>query len=168
MHSERAHTAAFSGHRSFKTRDGQELIAARVRGAILRLMSEGYDTFLTGMAEGFDLLAAREVLVMRETHPELRLIAVVPFASQAARFAKATRAEYDKVLAAADHVVTLSGGYDPGCFHRRNDFLLDNASALICHYNGSPGGTRYCVTRAARQGLRILHTTDMAAVQELF
>ncbi len=161
---ERSRTAAFSGHRSYKMRGGDPAdTASRLRETLVNLISEGYDTFLCGMAEGFDLMAAGEVLRLREEFPGVRLVAVVPFRGQAERFPMAVTAEYRRVLSLADCVEVLAENYDPRCYHRRNDYLLTNASCMVFFYNGSPGGTHYCWQQAARRGLRVVNLCPGAA-----
>lgn len=65
-------------------------LAAAIRG----LHAHGFRTFLCGMAVGFDLAAAEAVLELRDSLPGLRLVAVVPFGGQEARFSHADRARY--------------------------------------------------------------------------
>ena len=148
-------TAAFTGHRSYRNQAADELDRT-----VERLAREGCTDFLCGMAVGFDMAAAESVMRMRTllTDRKLRLIAVVPFAGQAARFAAAQRERYGRILAAADVVVCLAERYTAGCYRLRNDFLVDNASAVVAWYDGSPeGGTHYTVTRARRAGRRIIN-----------
>lgn len=171
MKFDKSSTAAFSGHRTFKMAAAADLfsgahdntpetIAERVRRAVAALYAEGYRDFLCGMAEGFDLLAGETVAAMRADHPAMRLIAVVPFMGQAAGFGSELRARYDDLLERADHVVVVSPTYSPDSFHRRNDFLVDNSTALICYYNGSKGGTAYTVRRALKAGVRVLNVSE--------
>lgn len=95
----------------------------------------------------------------------LRLVAVVPFRGQEARFSQADRARYRAAVAAADAVVTLAPAYNAGCYAVRNNYLVDHASLLVAWYDGSPGGTRYTVSRALRRGLEFvnLHPQRAAA-----
>lgn len=163
----RTKTVAFSGHRSGKMSTGllpfdegwqPENLPERLDDAIQALCEEGFDTFLCGMAEGFDLQAAESVIRVRKRLAEpVRLIAVIPHRGQSERFPYAVREIYESVLACADDAITLAEAYSSGCFHVRNDFLVDHASALLCFYNGSKGGTQYTVKRALKSGLRIVN-----------
>ena len=162
-------TVAFSGHRSFKmtdpggdlfaARDGQTEsdIYARLRETISNLAEEGFTDFLCGMAEGFDLLAGEAVLELRGKYADLRLIAVIPFPRQAVGFKPETRESYYEVLGNAWEIFTVCPQYSTDCFHRRNDYLIDNSSVLVCFYNGTRGGTQYTVKRALKNGLRIIN-----------
>ena len=173
METSKRQTAAFTGHRSFKMAAGGNSLFApspvdpvtlrnRLSETLEGLCREGYTTFLCGMAEGFDLLAAETVLALRGQYPDTRLVAVVPYPGQARGFDPATRQRYDDALSQAAEVITLSDRYTPDCFHRRNDYLTDHCSVLVAFYNGTPGGTAYTVRRARQQGIRLL---NLAALQ---
>lgn len=143
-------SVAFTGHRTY---------AGRADGALRRFVGElyacGFRAFLSGMAVGFDLAAAEAVLDCRTTAPGLRLIAVVPFEGQAARFSAEDRARFERVAAAADETIVLSHVYHRGVYTVRNDFLVDHAARLVAWFDGSPGGTLYTLRRALRLGKRI-------------
>lgn len=149
MNFEITKTAAFTGHRSNRiTITGDEL-HDRLKSAIGQAIQAGYDTFLSGMADGFDLAAARVVLDMKKTYPQIRLIAVIPFPRQDEYFAPETKAEYHRIKGQADKVIVLSDFYYRDCFLRRNDYLLRSSSRVICYFDGVPrGGTYYTVRRA--------------------
>ncbi len=152
-------TVAFTGHRSY----GGEASEA-LRHTVERLYAAGFRTFLDGMALGFDLAAAEAVLDCRGRLPGLRLVAVVPFVGQEARFPAAGRERFRRVLAEADAVELLAPRYHPGCYAVRNDFLVRHAALVVAWYDGSPGGTRYTVARAARLGRQILSLHPAAPV----
>ncbi len=163
----RSHSVAFSGHRTFKMRDdtlfslssAEDSIASRLDKQLDLLFQKGYRIFLCGMAEGFDLEAAEAVLRLkarnRNTRPPIQLHAVIPYPRQAERFSPADRMRYRSILDQTDQCILLSPAYHPGCFHVRNDYLIDHASLLLCYYNGSKGGTQYTVRRALKKGLPI-------------
>ncbi|MDE6070127.1 MAG: DUF1273 domain-containing protein [Alistipes sp.] len=141
---------AFTGHRTYDGRADEAL-----RQTVVACHARGVRTFLSGMAVGFDLAAAEAVLACRDELPGLRLVAVVPFEGQQARFSALDRARFDRVLAAADETIVLSPVYHRGVYTVRNDFLVAHAAHLIAWFDGSPGGTHYTVRRAARFGRRI-------------
>ena len=87
----------------------------------------------------------------------MRLVCAVPFEGQEARFPAADRERYARLLAAADERVTVCPRYAPGCYARRNDYLVDRAGVLVAWYDGSPGGTRYTVRRALRRGREVVN-----------
>ena len=163
-------TAAFSGHRTYKMKmgqrslfqgndmDGSENLSARIEAEITNLILKGYDTFMCGMAEGFDLMAAEAVITLREQYSNIRLIAVIPYPGQADTFNKKSKTTYEKVLTEADETTIICDRYLPECYHLRNNYMIDNSSALICYYNESKGGTEYTVKKAIKNGLDIINT----------
>lgn len=163
---DRSKTVSFSGHRSFKMEGGGlflsswDEIAGRLNDVLRGLIAEGYTDFLCGMAEGFDLIAGEAVAALQGEFPGLRLVAVLPFPEQSRGFDADVKARYDALLAVCDDVVTVRPRYSVDCFHARNDYLVDNCSALVCYYNGSLGGTRYTVRRALQKHLKIKNIGD--------
>ncbi|MCD8103353.1 MAG: SLOG family protein [Alistipes sp.] len=135
----------------------QSVIREKLHLAIGQLVEEGFDTFICGMATGFDLMAGEVVCDFIERGAAVTLVAAIPFPAQADRFAPADRLLYERVLSYAAHTHTLCPSYRKECYHMRNDFLVAGASVLLCFYNGSPGGTRYTVRKALRAGLRIVN-----------
>ncbi|MBQ3186396.1 MAG: DUF1273 family protein [Alistipes sp.] len=147
---QRQHTVAFTGHRTYAG-EAQALLCQLIR----RLAEEGYTTFLSGMAAGFDLAAAEAVVALRNEGLAIQLVAVIPFASQSASFSGADRARFRQIVAEADEVILLADKYERGCYQRRNDFLVDHAAALVAWYNGTRGGTQYTFLRAMKRGLAL-------------
>ena len=161
---------AFTGHRTYRD-EARELLLPTLEA----LYDRGFRTFLSGMAVGFDLAAAEAVLLLRQRHAEVRLVAVVPFRHQAARFPAAQRLRYERILAAADSIEVLSEEYHRGCYARRNDFLVDHAQVVVAWYDGLPeGGTHYTVERARTRLREVinLHPADrlhpLSPAPELF
>ncbi len=153
-------TVAFSGHRTNRiakfTTDREKLFREVAFDTFVAIESycikKGYHTFLSGMCEGFDLIAAEEVLNLKKRYPHIRLKCVVPFKGQAERYTQADKQRYDTILAQADEVVTLQDGYTEGCFLRRNDYLLENSAFLMVYYDSvAVGGTFYTLKRAVEQ-----------------
>lgn len=143
-------TLAFSGHRTYadKPQDRHALDQA-----VQRFYRRGYRTFLCGMADGFDLCAAEAVARLKMMHRDVMLVGVVPFDSHRRVIKNVGR--YDSVTASTDVIITLSRRYYSGCYYRRDDFMVEHASALVCYCDGSPSGTLYTLNKARGCGLAI-------------
>ena len=91
--------------------------------------------------------------------PDIQLIAAIPFAGQAAGYSPEERERYDAILAAADRIDTLAEGYSHGCYYRRDEWMVDRSSRLICWYNARyrASGTRHTVRAAKAAGLEIVN-----------
>lgn len=160
-------TVAFSGHRTDRmarlSADRKKLfteVAFDTFAAIeYHCIKEGYHTFITGMADGFDLIAAEEVLKLKKDYPYIRLKCAVPFKGQADRYTAADKERYNDILAQADEVIILSDNYFDGCFLRRNDYLLDNSAFLMVYYDAvaPTGGTAYTLKKAMNQKMKFVN-----------
>lgn len=155
LSSDRAHTCAFTGHRPQKLDLTEAEIKPLIEKEIALALSEGYLTFITGMAEGVDMWAAELVLEARAAHPEVRLICALPYPGFCAR-----RTACAPILAAADGVVSVCPERTRDCYQRRNCCMVDSASRLIAVYGGGPGGTRNTLDYArGRCDMRIIPLT---------
>ena len=155
-------TLSFTGHRNYDSSD-DSLLCEEIR----RAYDEGFRLFLCGMARGFDLAAGECVTAIRDELPEIKLKCIIPFRGQEQSFSKRDRERHQRLVELADEVIILADGYHSGAYHARNDFLVENASAMIAYYNGTKGGTHYTIHRALRRGLRIVDLC-LFRVGELF
>lgn len=159
---------SFTGHRPDKMSQWSQApdeVERSVRRAvateILSLVERGATTFLCGMAPGFDLWAADELLRLKiqgRVGCEVRLVAVVPYPTFCRSFGSVVDQHlYEQVAAHADEVIYSSPHYHHGCYNLRNDFLADNADTLVAYYEGYDGGTRYTLRRAQKRGIRCIN-----------
>ncbi|MEG2366043.1 MAG: SLOG family protein [Alistipes sp.] len=150
MNFDRTQTVAFTGHRTYDGRANAALLEV-----LQQLYTEGFRTFMSGMAVGFDLAAAEAVEVLRAAHTDVQLLCAVPFVGQERHFSPADQVRYRALLARADEVIYVCESYCPECYALRNNWLVDRASVVVAWYVGSAGGTRQTVQRARRAQLRI-------------
>lgn len=139
---------AFTGHRlieSSKVNDLRKVLRANIKA----LYAKGIRVYLSGMALGFDMIAAEEVIALKEELPSLRLVAVIPFQGQSNRWAYRDKQRYSQLLAAADDSVVLSEGFFKGCYLKRNDFMIDHSCGIMAYFDGGyKGGTFYTFRQA--------------------
>lgn len=141
---------AVTGHRVLSSDFSKE----ELRAALRALAAAGVRTFLCGMALGFDLLCAEEVLQLREELP-VRLVACVPCADQAARYPKSARERYERILDRCDERAVLHERYCDGCMFERNRYMVDRADLLLAYFTGRRGGTKYTVGYAEKRGIPV-------------
>lgn len=145
-------TVAFTGHRDLKSN-----VYPQTLQAVVDHCERGYDTFLTGMAEGFDLYGAIAVLEAKKQFPHIKLVAVIPYEGQSKNFHPDNKKTYDMIRLNADNCVILYNMYFDDIFLRRNDYLLENSSSVISYYSGDRSGTMYTVNRAKKAGMTIIN-----------
>ena len=112
---------------------------------VLALISDGVDVFYSGMALGFDLIAAETVLSCKKKFPNIRLIACIPHYGQEARYSEKDKARYTKILKKADEQVLLSEEFTKNCYMDRNRYMADRADVLVAYLKQKTGGTAYTV-----------------------
>lgn len=134
----------------------------RLMTAIACRIEDGCRAFYTGMAMGFDIVAAEQVALIKKRNRELRLIGVVPFKGQEEKWNKDWKERYYAVLNDCDEVVTLSDTYERWAFDRRNRFMVDRSRYVITYFDGKPGGTGNTLKYAAKHGREVfnIYETD--------
>lgn len=120
------------------------------------MVRQGATVFLCGMARGCDFYFAETVLKLRETNPELQLIAALPCAGQADLWPAEDRARYRALCERCDDVFLLQDAYSSDCMRLRNQWMIDRADCLMTVFDGGPGGTGWTVRAARRKGIPIL------------
>lgn len=152
----REKTCCFTGHRQLPPEEQAE-IANRLERIIISLYQQGIQTYEAGGALGFDTLAARTVLRLRESCPDMKLVLVLPCLTQTRGWNPEDAAEYESIKAQADHVVYTAQRYMRGCMHKRNRYLVDNSGICVCYLTKERGGTAYTVNYAEKHKLEIIN-----------
>ena len=149
---EKQKTVALSGHRILP----KSFNYAKLEELLFYLVKDGYNTFLCGMAIGFDTEAFKVLEKLRKEN-SIKIIACVPCNNQDRGFNKAQKQEYDRLIKSADEVIVLQDKYDVYCMKKRNCFMVDNASVLLCYLTQSKGGTYQTVTYAIENKVDVLY-----------
>ena len=152
----RMQTCCFTGHRHLQPEEQAE-IANRLERVISALYQKGIRYYGAGGALGFDALAARTVIRLRENCPGMKLILVLPCLTQTRGWRLEDIAKYERIKAQADKVVYTAQQYTPGCMHRRNRHLVDHSGVCVCYLTKESGGTAYTVNYAKRHGVEIIN-----------
>lgn len=152
----RMQTCCFTGHRELPPEEQAE-IASRLECVISAQYQKGIRYYGAGGALGFDALAARTVIRLRENCPGMKLILVLPCLTQTRGWRPEDVAEYERIKAQADKVVYTAQQYTRGCMHRRNRHLVDHSGVCVCYLNRESGGTAYTVRYAKEKGLEIVN-----------
>lgn len=155
-------TCCFAGHRS---RDlpfggdmdtyGMKILKSVICFEILQAVSAGYDTFITGMSDGVDMICAESVHEMICAGKALRLFCAIPYAGQGSEMKSARAAYLYGIITSRYPAMVLREHYVTGCYKERNQFMVDNSSRLIavCKHKDSGSGTMQTINLARRAGL---------------
>lgn len=152
----RNETCCFTGHRQIPPGERAE-IASRLERVISDLYQRGIRCYEAGGALGFDALAARTVIRLRENCPGMKLILVLPCLTQTRGWRSEDVTEYERIKAQADEVFYTAQQYTRGCMHKRNRHLVDHSGVCVCYLTREKGGTAYTVRYAEKQGLEIIN-----------
>lgn len=119
------------------------------------LAAGGCNSFLCGMAEGFDLLALDCLADLKQRYP-LYLEACVPYRGFARRRSPKAIEEYNRLLSWCDRETVLFPSYRKGCYLLRDRYMVDCADVVLAYCKKETGGTAYTVNYARGKGLSVL------------
>ena len=131
MSDKRQHRCCFTGHRPNKLDYSENEIKPLLKTAIDNAISEGYETFITAMADGVDIWAAEIVLEKKKRNDALRLICAIPHPDFEKRRGFFEERRYNRILKNADYVTIISDHYYRACYQKRNEWMVDRSSLVI-------------------------------------
>ena len=145
-------TCCFTGHRILKKNFSIE----QTKQEVLKLLNKKYETFLVGMAQGFDLECLKLLLELKK-EKKLEIIACIPCKNQPEKLSEKEKEEYNYLLNYVDQKIYLEETYKVGCMHKRNRFMVDNASTVIVYKYVDKGGTYYTESYAKKKNKQIIY-----------
>lgn len=158
-------TASFTGHRPNKL-GGYDPRSPKNNAMLLKLRkiiidhieNKNVSIFITGMALGIDMWAARIVLALKSKYPQLQLVAAVPCKNHSSKWIKQSQDEWQWIIDRCDHLHYVSDEeYTKWCMQKRNEWMVDNSDYVIAVYDDSgKGGTYNCIRYAEKQGKKII------------
>ena len=146
-----AKTCALTGHRVI----GKDLNKIKIKNNLKELIKQGYDTFLCGMAIGFDLECFK-ILVKLKQKNDIKLIACIPCENQSERYNKQQKEEYDTLLEIADQKIYVSKEYTNNCMLKRNRYMVDRCSVVLAYLRRDFGGTASTVNYANKLQKKVI------------
>ena len=150
----RENTCCFTGHRTLYKPASE--ISAELDKIVREMYERGYRNFCCGGAVGFDTLAEKAVLALREEHDDVRLVLILPCHDQTKKWKAQDVAVYEEILTLADEIIYTSERFTPFCMHVRNRRLIDESSVCIAYLVTDSGGTFSTVEYATKMGVEII------------
>lgn len=134
-----------TGHRDIPA-EKWGLVQERLKEEIEKAIQDGFTTFITGMADGVELLFAELVIEQKERHPQLRLGADIPYRNRL--HVKAPM--FQKCLKHCDGIHVQQEKYSSNCFMNRNRHMVTLSSRVIAVYDGREKGDTLFTMRYAQ------------------
>lgn len=159
---DRDKTCCFTGHRSKDLPDlgskdslGMKILESLIYFEIYKAVSDGYDTFISGMADGIDIICAGTVYDLMKQGRKIRLVCAVPYPGQRDEHLTVDNAYLYDILVNKCPTVVISDRYRQGCYRERNLFMVNNSSRLIgvCKHKEKGSGTMQTINYARKAGL---------------
>ena len=157
-------TACFTGHRSqnlpwkFNEQDERCIkMKKKLEIEIVRAIQNGYTTFISGMALGFDIISAEIVLSLKKKYSNIKLIGALPCKTQDKLWKEKDKQRYRTLLAKLDAVRCIYNDYiGVECMLERNRFMVNNSSLIISLFDGTNGGTSKTLSYAKKQNVKVI------------
>lgn len=132
-----------TGHRQIDA-ERIQFVKKELRNEIILAIKDGYTYFISGFAEGVDLLFAEIIVELKETY-QLKLETAIPYRG---RLFTNTYA-FQSLIARCDVVSVISEEYFSSCFMKRNRFMVDKSERVIAVYDGRGKGGTFATIRYA-------------------
>ncbi len=145
-------TCCFSGHRVIPE---EKLLYVRTRlyEEIVKTIQDGYTRFVSGFANGTDLMAAELVLDLKQYYPGIKLQAAIPYPGNAEK----KNPYFQNLLRRCDEVIIVSDHYTKWSMHKRNAKMIEESDRLIAVYDErKTGGTKYTIDLANKKGIEVI------------
>ena len=160
---DRAITCCFTGHRPVKLPWGMNEedprcldLKDQLSSALEDIYASGFRHFICGMAIGCDTYFAEAVLQLKSRHPDALLEAAIPCDNQDAKWNRAQKERYTRLLECCDLITYVSHSYTPECMMHRNEYMVNQSSLLLACFNGRSSGTMSTILYAERSGIRTI------------
>ena len=152
MMSNKNYTASVSGNRTLL----KDFNKDKLKETFIKLIKiANVNTFLVGMAVGFDTVCFNVLEEIRKTE-NIKIIACIPCENQDYNFSFAQKKEYNRMLLSSDEKIYLGKEYTKACMLKRNRYLVDNSSVLVVYSRKETGGTVYTKNYALKKGVPII------------
>ena len=148
-------TCCFTGHRIL-SKSEIECLKVRIHSSMTLLENRGVDTFITGGAIGFDMLAAQIIAERKKQGAALQWILALPCKEHDKKWTEQQKTSFSKIMRLADRIVYVSQSYSPDCMKKRNYYMIDHSRYCICACRREQSGTAQTIRYALEQNRRII------------
>lgn len=128
-----------TGHRDIP-KDQKDYVKESLRREILNAMADGFTGFMSGFAEGVDQDFAQIVIELKQSNPDLHLMAAIPTRQ---RFnSLQSKPKTKAMLDCCSDIKVIQEEYHPSVYSKRNRYMVEKSGRVIAVYDGrEKGGT---------------------------
>ena len=151
-------TVCFTGHRKLGMPERE--LEKKTADLIWKAIQKGYTHFISGAAVGYDLIAAEQVIMIRDIGVGLlkpiTLEIAIPCENQTKNWSAKQKRHYQLVLDNADVISEAKMPYSSKAMMNRNKFMVSKSALVIAYYEqGRTGGTKNAIEYAEGQGREV-------------
>lgn len=137
-------TCCVTGHRNIPA-NKINYVKHELRREIQAAIEDGYTRFISGFADGADLLFAAIVAEEKQRNQALSLEAAIPYQGRI----RTTNKEFQRLFLVCDRVTVIRESYIPSCYMERNCYMVDYSQRVIAVYDGRKNGGTFSTMRYA-------------------
>ena len=145
-----------------------EAISALLEAQIYELYDRGARIFKTGGAVGFDTMAAKAVLAMKDRFGEgsIHLYLCLAAPNQTMRFSKSQKSDFDYIFSMSDGVTYASERLTRDSYFVRNRALVQGSDVCLAYCKKQYGGSYYTCKHALSNGVELVNLADFLCLFE--
>ena len=121
-------TCCVTGHRDIPV-EKKDFVEEALRREVASAIEDGYTRFISGFAEGADLMFASVVAEAKRGNDSLILEAAIPYAGRL----KTKNKDFHRLLAACAGVKVISDHYVPSCYMNRNRYMVAQSQRCLLY-----------------------------------
>lgn len=147
-------TCCVTGHRDIPV-EKLDFVQAELRTEILSAIQDGYTHFISGFAEGTDLLFSEQIALLQDEGHEITLEAAIPYRGRM----KTRNPQFKRLIERCTVIGVTAEEYSKSCYISRNQSMVQLSSRVIAVYDGrTSGGTAFTVryARVMERELKII------------
>ena len=158
---DRNNSCFFTGHRKLPERKIEyitKILEIKIKNLI---ENNGVTNFIAGGALGFDTLAAKTVIRMKEEYPDIRLFLYLPCYNQNKMWSYEEKYEWHMIMSKVDDYKYITkGNYTADCMKKRNFAMANDALYGLAYCVLSKSGTGMTMHYAEETGCIVDNIAD--------